>query len=117
MLSIVDILAANRNKSIFKDLIDNLIIYAKTEKVQAIGCSTLKGNKLLGKVFRSSGFINYNILPFKRIFKKSHRQKPFHVFLSRHISTSKKALAPKNWYITSLVKEGRPRQKLNRNEN
>jgi len=109
MLSIIDILAANRNRSIFKDLIDNLIIYAKTEKVQAIECSTLKGNKLLGKVFRSSGFINYNIFPFRKISIRSHRQKPFHVFVSTHILASKEALVPKNWYITDLVKEGRPR--------
>ena len=89
VLYIVDILAANRDKSIFKDLIDNLITYAKKEKVRAIECSTLKGNKLLGKVFRSSGFINYNILPFRKIFIRSHRQKPFHVFVSNRILNSK----------------------------
>ena len=107
VINIVDILAESRDSSTFEELIDNLIIYAKKEKVGLIMCSTLNGNNILKKVFRHTGFIKINMFSFKKIFSKINNQKPFHIFISKSVVTSKDILDPENWYITGLVTEGR----------
>jgi len=107
VLRIVDILAESRDISIFEELIDNLIIYSKKEKVGIIMCSTLNGNEILKKIFRHNGFINYNIFAFRKRFSKANNEKPFHIFISKSVLTSKDIFDPENWYVTSIVAEGR----------
>lgn len=106
VIRIVDILAENKGQSIFKELIDNLIIYSGKEKVGAIICSTLNGNNILKKVFRHNGFIKIDTFSLKQIFPKTNNQKPFHVFISKEAVGSKDIFNPENWYVTGLVTEG-----------
>jgi len=107
VIRVVDILAENKDQSIFKVMIDNLIIYSKKEKIGFIICSTLKGNKILKKVFHRNGFIKIDTFSLKKIFSKTNNQKPFHVFISKKVVVSKDIFNPENWYVTGLVTEGR----------
>jgi len=106
-LRIEDILAEEKDSSIFVQLLAQMVLLAKREKVGAIVFSTLKGNRILTEVFRKSGFLYKEALSIKNIFSKNKEENPFHVYISGSVPDFQKAYEPANWYITGLVKEGR----------
>ncbi len=108
-IDVVDILADEKRREIFKTLLNGLKKFAIIEKVVQIRFSTLKRNKFLARLLRANGFIPNNIFSLKD-YRNSFRRNQFYVYLPRYLKKDPRLIRNENWFITDLVKEGRPYQ-------
>jgi hypothetical protein len=104
---ITDILAENKDISIFKTIVTYLIRHAKDLGAAAVTCSTLVNNAILNDVFSKLKFIN--LYKLMNLVKNKENLNAFHVYVSSEIDSKQNPWDPRNWYVTDLVKEGRTR--------
>ncbi|MEA3287589.1 MAG: hypothetical protein U9Q77_09480, partial [Candidatus Marinimicrobia bacterium] len=108
IIYIIDILAENKNISIFKRLIERLKDESHKQHYSQIKCYTASKNKFLIDILRDSKLID-----FKELFsikKSDHNNRPTQIFVyvSDEVNTDQNLWENQHWYITDLIKEGRP---------
>ena len=106
-IRIVDILADKKKNHIFNKLLSEILLHAQTEKVGAVVCSTLTGNKLLRSVLRKNHFLCREAFTLNSSLRTKNDQNHFLIYLSEKLDNHQKANDTSAWYITDLVKEGR----------
>lgn len=102
---ITDILAENRDMSIFSDIVTYLIWNGKDMAADAVTCGTLVNNEILHDLFSRKKFLN--LYKLRKLTESKENTNAFHVYISPEINSRKNPLDPRNWYVTDLVKEGR----------
>lgn len=108
IVHLVDILVDGKDKRIFRALFDQLKHESKLKGYILMKCHTLSKNHFLVDRLREGKFLNYADL-FARL-KKDKQQQPmqFFVYISDEVELEKDVWDNQYWYITDLVKEGRP---------
>lgn len=108
IVHIVDILAEAKNESVFRSLFSQLKYLSLSQGYVMLKCHTLSKNQFLIDRLRESKFLNYADL--FSWFKKGKAEPPiqFFAYISNEVEMKQDVWDNQNWYITDLVKEGRP---------
>ncbi|MCF7824331.1 MAG: GNAT family N-acetyltransferase [Candidatus Marinimicrobia bacterium] len=107
-LYIVDLLANQKDNSIFINMFDHLKSYGIEKACHRIKCHTPSLNKFLIQVLSVAKFVNYADLFTLNIFKQKTPPKQLFVYVSDEIESEKDIWDNGYWYFTDIVKEGRP---------
>ena len=102
---IVDIFADNKDERIFKLILKGIREYAYQKGIIRVQCSTIKRSRFLPGILKSAGFVNFKELLG---FQKRVKPKQLFVYLPDEIKKPQNSWDPRNWYVTDLIKEGRP---------
>ena len=102
---IVDIFADEQKKSVFKALLNELQHLGAKQNHAQIKCYTSSRNLFLIKMMKAGNFLN-----FANLFsiRKTTHPKQLFIYVSESIQTEHDPWDGQHWYITDLIKEGRP---------
>jgi len=107
-MSIIDIFADQKDKKIFASILMAIKKYAFQEKINQIKCNTNKRNSYLGEILKSAGFYNIEAFFDRVCLKEPGKAKQIFVYISDEIEQKKNPWDNKEWFITDIMKEGRP---------
>ena len=105
---IIDIFADQKDKKIFASILMAIKKYAFQEKINQIKCNTNKRNSYLGEILKSAGFYNIEAFFDRVCLKEPGKAKQIFVYISDEIEQKKNPWDNKEWFITDIMKEGRP---------
>ena len=105
---IIDIFANGKKKQIFRNLLNAVRKYAFQKGIVQVKCNTIKRSKFLVSVLKSAGFFNMGGLLNEYCRKKPIKPKQLFIYISEEIDIKRNLWNNESWYLTDLVKEGRP---------
>lgn len=108
IVHIVDILAAKKEKQIFTELFEHLKRISRDAGLSQLKCYTASKNQILIDMLQAGKFFNYTELFSIKKFKRNKRATQLFVYISEDVKTDQDPWDNRSWYITDLVKEGRP---------
>ncbi len=108
IVHIVDVLVSGKNPEIYNRLYEELKIISKEAGLSQIKCSTASKNQFLIERLSASKFRNFQQLFWRIKFSKKEQVSQLFVYLSEDIMTDQDPWDNQLWYITDLMKEGRP---------
>ncbi|NQV14943.1 hypothetical protein HQ531_05740 [bacterium] len=104
-IHIVDILADRKLKTIFMSMLNKLKLIGQDKSFTLIKCYIPSRHSFLAEMLKAGKLINFSDL-FS--VKKSTQPTQLFVFVSDVIKTDQDLWDNQHWYLTDLVKEGRP---------
>jgi len=108
VVHLVDILGDTKDKAIFRALFDQMRKISISKGYKLMKCHTLSKNEFLIDRLREGKFMNYAGL-FANIKRgKDETPMQFFVYAAEELETEMDVWDNQSWYITDLVKEGRP---------
>jgi len=107
-IHIVDILAGNKEELIFKIMLEGLKTEGRKLALSQIKCYTASQNQFLVEVLGSSKLINYTGLFSRKNAPKNKPATQIFVYISDELKADHDVWDNNSWYITDLIKEGRP---------
>ena len=107
-LFIVDIFVDKKDKKIFQMALESSCEFAFQNSAIQVKCNTIKRSSFLSKELKSAGFFSLGELFSLGFKKKSKKPEQLFVYISDEIISSQNMWDPENWYVTDLIKEGRP---------
>jgi hypothetical protein len=108
IIHIIDVIADSKSEVIFKALFEKLIAIGKDEGFSQVKCYTASKNMLLTNMLQKSKFINWAEITIVQGFKKQIREPQIFVYVDESVDSMQDHWDGQNWYLTDLVKEGRP---------
>jgi len=105
---IIDIFADKKNKHIFVTLLSAIKRYAFQKGIVQIKCNTIKRSNFLINVLKSVGFFNMGDYLNEYCRIKTTKPKQLFIYISTETDIKGNPWDNENWYLTDLVKEGRP---------
>ena len=105
---IVDIFVDKKDKKIFQMALESSCEFAFQNSAIQVKCNTIKRSSFLSKELKSAGFFSLGELFSLGFKKKSKKPEQLFVYISDEIISSQNMWDPENWYVTDLIKEGRP---------
>ncbi len=107
-IHIIDILAHGKQKDIFKILLEKLKVEGRQQHLAQIKCYTASQNQFLIEMLQSAKLINYTELFDLKKSERKKRPPQLFVYIAEGLESELDMWDNKNWYITDLIKEGRP---------
>ncbi|NQV29785.1 MAG: GNAT family N-acetyltransferase [Candidatus Marinimicrobia bacterium] len=108
IVHIVDMIVSERNQEIHKRLFEELKHISSVAGLSQIKCSTSSKNQFFINRLSSSKFMNYQDLFSCFRFSKKQQATQLFVYLSEDQVGEPDQWDNHSWYITDLMKEGRP---------
>ncbi len=105
---IIDLFANKNQPIVLKKILITIKHLASKNGIFQVKCNTLKRNKCLARILKSAGFFNPKEILNKFIMKKSKKPSQFFVYISKEINIKGNPWNHNHWYVTDLLKEGRP---------
>ena len=105
---IVDIFVNKKDSKIFQMALKASCEFALQNGVFQIKCNTMKRSSVLSQELKSAGFFSLSEFFNLGFKKKSKKPSQLFVYISDEIISSQNVWDPENWYVTDLIKEGRP---------